>query len=154
VLKLLLWRCTLRSFAYTLCLFGDAVVDPVVIESRTDEMVGSVSRDEYKALVGHLSGARRNRVFHVLGLSAPQRAVELKLAEGQDGPEKAKALEKAKRKRTSSSAEPKKRGLLIDAILQQSPLQSKGTPKTMGAKTATARLPRRHPSLFLKSRHP
>ena len=82
MLKLLLWRCMLRSFAYTLCLFGDAGVDPVVIESRADEMVGSVSRDEYKALVGHLSGARRNRGFHVLGLAAPQQAAELKLAEG------------------------------------------------------------------------
>ena len=70
MLKLLLW-CTLRSFAYTLCFFGDAGVDPVVIESRADEMVGLVSRDEYKTLVGHLSGARRNRVFHVLGLAAP-----------------------------------------------------------------------------------
>ena len=48
----------IRSFAYTFCLFGDAGVDPIVIESRADEMVGSVSRDEYKALVGHLSGAR------------------------------------------------------------------------------------------------
>ena len=84
----------IRSFAYTFFLFGDAGVDPVVIESRADEMVGSVSRDEYKAHVGHLSGARRNRVFHALGLSAPQRAAELKLAEGQGGPEKAKALEK------------------------------------------------------------
>ena len=98
----------LRSFAYTLCLFGDAGVDPVVIESRADEMVGSVSRDEYKALVGHLGGARRNRVFHALGLAAPQRAAELKLAEGQGGPENVKALEKAKRKRASSFAEPKK----------------------------------------------
>ena len=100
----------LRSFAYTWCLFGDAGVDPIVIESRADEMVGSVSRDEYKALVGHLGGARRNRVFHALGHDAPQRAAELKLAEGQDGPEKPKALEKAKQKRASSSAEPKKRG--------------------------------------------
>ena len=96
MLKLLLWMSILRSFAYTWCLFGDAGVDPVVIESRADEMVGSVSRDEYKALVGHLSGAQRNRVFHVLGLAAPQRAAELKLAEGQGGLEKAKALEKAK----------------------------------------------------------
>ena len=118
MLKLLLWRCTLRSFAYTLCFFGDAGVDPVVIESRADEMVGSVSRDEYKALVGHLSGAQRNLVFHELGLVVPQRAAKLKLAEGQGGPEKAKALEKAIRKRASSSAEPKKRGRLIDAILQ------------------------------------
>ena len=70
----------IRSFAYTFCLFGDAEVDPVVIESRADKMVGSVSWDEYKALVGHLSGARRNWVFHALGLSAPQRAAELKLA--------------------------------------------------------------------------
>ena len=82
MLKLLLWRCTLRSFAYTLCIFGDAGVEPVFIESRADEMVGLVSRDEYKAIVGHLSGARRNWVFHALGLSAPQRAAELKLAEG------------------------------------------------------------------------
>ena len=133
MLKLLLWRCTLRSFAYTLCVFGDAGVDPVVIESRADEMVGSVSRDEYKALVGHLSGARRNRVFHILGLSAPQRAAELKLAEGQGGPENVKALEKAKRKRASSSAEPNKRGRLIDAILQQSPLQSKRDSKDDGS---------------------
>ena len=126
MLKLLLWRCTLHSFAYTLCIFGDAGVDLIVIESQADEMVGSVSRDEYKALVGHLSGARRNRVFHALGLAAPQRAAELKLVEGQGGPKKAKALEKAKRKRASSSAEPKRRGRLLDAILQQSPLQSKG----------------------------
>jgi len=78
----------------------------------------------------------------------------LKLAEGQGGPEKAKALEKAKRKWVSSSVEPKKRGRLIDAILHQSPCKARGTPKTMAAKTATARLPRRHPSLFLKRRHP
>ena len=57
MLKLMLWMSMLRSFAYPLCLFGDAGVDPVVIESRAVEMVGSVSRDEYKALVGHLSGA-------------------------------------------------------------------------------------------------
>ena len=82
MLKLLLWISMLRSFPYTLCLFGDAGVDPIVIESQADEMVRSVSRDEYKALVGHLSGARRNRVFHVLGLAAPQRAAELKFAEG------------------------------------------------------------------------
>ena len=85
MLKLLWWMSILRSFAYTLCLFGDAGVDPVVIESRADEMVGSVSRDEYKALVGHLSGARRNRLFHALGLSAPQRVAEAKLAESQGG---------------------------------------------------------------------
>ena len=82
MLKLLLWRCPLRSFAYTLCLFGDVGVDPIVIESRAGEMVGSVSRDEYKALVGHLSGARRNRVFLVLGLATPQQAPELKPVEG------------------------------------------------------------------------
>jgi len=116
-----------------LCPFGDAGVDPVVIESRADKMVGSVSRDKYKALVGHLSGAQRNRVFHTLGLSTPQWEAELKLAEGQGGPEKAKALEKAKRKRVSSSAEPKKRGWLIDAILHQSPLQSKGESEDGGS---------------------
>ena len=53
-----------------------------MIESRADEMVGLVSKDEYKALVSHLNGVRRNRVLHALGLSAPQRAVEAKLAEG------------------------------------------------------------------------
>ena len=132
MLKLLLW-CTLRSFAYTFCIFGDAGVDPVVIESRADEMVGSVSRDEYKALVGHLSGARRNRVFHALGLSAPQREAESKLAEGQGGPKKAKALEKAKRKQASSSAEPKKKSRLINSILHQSPLQSKGESEDGGS---------------------
>src|SRR6185312_1504228 len=130
----MLWRCTLRSFAYTFCLFGDAGVDPVVIESRADEMVGSVSRDEYKALVGHLSGARQNRLFHALGLSAPQQAAELKLAEGQGGPEKAKALEKAKRKQASSSVEPKKKSRLIDTILHPSPLQSKGESEDDGSK--------------------
>ena len=72
-----------------------------MIESRADEMVGPVSKDEYKALVSHLSGVRRNRVFHALSLSAPQRLAEVKLAEGQGaapahGLKKAKALEKAK----------------------------------------------------------
>ena len=57
-----------------------------MIESRADEMVGPVSMDEYKALVSHLSGVRRNRVFHALGLSAPQRLAEGKLAEGQAPP--------------------------------------------------------------------
>ena len=57
----------------------------------------------------------------------------MKLAEGQGGQEKAKALEKAKQKRASSSAEPKKRGQLIDAILHQSPLQSKGESKDGGS---------------------
>jgi len=114
-----------------LCLFGNAGVDPAVIESRADEMVGSVSRDEYKALVAHLSGVRRNRVFHALGLSAPQRAAEVKLAEGQDAAPphasgKAKALEKTKRKRASSSAAPTKKSRILDDILHQSPLRSKG----------------------------
>ena len=93
-----------------------------MIESRADEMVGPVSKDEYKALVSHLSGVRRNRVFHALGLSAPAH-----------GSEKAKAPEKAKRKRASSSAAPKKRGRLIDAILHQSPLQSKGESEDDGS---------------------
>ena len=71
-----------------------------MIESRADKMVGPVSRDEYKSLVSHLSGVLRNRVFHSLGLSAPQRAAELKIVEGQGvapahALEKAKALEKA-----------------------------------------------------------
>jgi len=81
--------------AYVLCFFDLAGVDPVVIESRADEMVGPVSRGEYKSLVSHLSGVRRNRVFHSLGLSAPQRAAELKIVEGQ-GVAPAHALEKAK----------------------------------------------------------
>ena len=72
-----LLRCASRYVTDGLCLFGNAGVDPAVIESRADEMVGSVSRDEYKALVAHLSGVRRNRVFHALGLSAPQRAAEV-----------------------------------------------------------------------------
>ena len=79
-----LLRCAARYVTDGLCLFGNAGVDPAVIESRADEMVGSVSRGEYKALVAHLSGVRRNRVFHALGLSAPQREAEVKLAEGQD----------------------------------------------------------------------
>ena len=53
-----------------------------MIEGRADEMVGPVSKDEYKALVTHLSGVRWNRVFHALGLSATQRLAEVKLAEG------------------------------------------------------------------------
>ena len=61
----------LRVFAYSSCYLGDAGVDPAVIETRADELIGSVSKDEYKALAGHLGGARRNRVFHALGLSAP-----------------------------------------------------------------------------------
>jgi hypothetical protein len=88
-----------------------------VIESRADEMVGPVSKDEYKALVSHLSGVRRNRVFHTLGLSAPQRAAEGKLAEGQIAAPTS-ALEKAKRKRASLSAAPKKKGRILVDILQ------------------------------------
>ena len=123
----------LRVFAYRCCYLGDAGVDPAVIETRADELIGSVSKDEYKALAGHLGGARRNRVFHALGLSAPSRSAELKLAEGHGGPEKAKALEKAKRKKTSSSAEPRKRSRLLDTILQQSPLRSKGESEDGGS---------------------
>jgi len=66
----------------SICFFDLAGVDPIVIESRADEMVRPVSKDEYKTLVSHLSGVRRNRVFHALGLSAPQRLAEVKLAEG------------------------------------------------------------------------
>ena len=44
--------------AYILCLFSHVGVDPVVIESRADKMVGPVSKDEHKALVGHLSAVR------------------------------------------------------------------------------------------------
>jgi len=121
-----------------LCLIGNAGVDPAVVESRADEMVGSVSRDEYKALVAHLSGVRRNRVFHALGLSAPQRAAEVKLAEGQDAAPahasgKAKALEKIKRKRASSSAAPTKKSRILDDILHQSPLRSKGESEDGGS---------------------
>jgi len=88
-----------RFVAYILCFFDLAGVDPVVIESQADKMVGPVSKDEYKALVSHLSGVRWNRVFHALGLSATQRLAEVKLAKGQGaapahGSEKAKALEK------------------------------------------------------------
>jgi len=99
-----------------LCLFGDVGVDPVVIESRADEMIGSVSKDEYKALVAHLSRVRQNRVFHALGLSAPQWEAEAKLAEGQ-GAAPTSALDKAKRKRASSSAAQKKKGWILDDIL-------------------------------------
>ena len=45
-----------------------------------------------------------------------------------------KALDKAKRKCTSSSSAPKKRGQLIDAILHQSPLQSKVESEDDGSK--------------------
>ena len=57
--------------AYILCLFSHVGVDPVVIESRADKMVGPVSKDEHKASAGHLSRVRQNRVFHALSLSAP-----------------------------------------------------------------------------------
>ena len=101
-------------------------------------MVGSVSRDEYKALVAHLSGVRRNRVFHALGLSAPQREAEVKLAEGQDATPahasgKAKALEKTKRKRASSLAAPMKKSRILDDILHQSPLRRKGESEDGGS---------------------
>jgi len=101
-------------------------------------MVGLLSRDEYKALVAHLSGVRRNRVFHALGLYAPQRAADVKLAEGQDAApahalEKVKALEKAKRKRASSSAAPTKKSRILDDILHQSPLRSKGESEDGGS---------------------
>ena len=114
-----------RFVAYVLCFFDLAGVDPVVIESRADEMVGPVSRGEYKSLVSHLSGVRRNRVFHSLSLSAPQRAAEAKLAEGQ-GATPTSVLEKSKRKRVSSTAAPKKKSRILDYILQHSPLRSKG----------------------------
>ena len=78
-----------------------------MIESRADEMVGPVSMDEYKALVSHLSGVRRNRVFHALGLSVSRRLAKVKLTEGQ-GAAPTGALEKAKRKRVSSSTVPVK----------------------------------------------
>ena len=68
-----------------------------------------------------------------MGLSAPPRSAELKLGEGHGGPQKAKALEKAKRKKTSSSAEPRKRNRLLDTILQQSPLRSKGESEDGGS---------------------
>ena len=84
-----------------------AGVDPAVIESRANEIVGPVSTNEHKALVGHLGGVRRNRVFHALGLSASRRLAKVKLTEGQ-GTAPTGALEKAKRKRVSSSTVPVK----------------------------------------------
>ena len=75
-----LQKLTPLFVAYVLCFFDLAGVDPVVIESRADEMVGPVSKDEYKALVSHFSGVRRNWMFHALGLSAPQWAAEANLA--------------------------------------------------------------------------
>ena len=105
-----------RFVAYILCFFDLVGVDSVVIESRADEMVGPVSKDKYKALVSHLSGVQRNRVFHALGLCAPRRAAEAKLAEGQ-GAAPTSALEKSKRKRVSSTAAPKKKSRILDNIL-------------------------------------
>ena len=150
-----LLRCASRYVTDGLCLFGNAGVDPAVIESQGDEMVGSVSRDEYKALVAHLSGVRRNRVFHALGLSAPQRAAEVKLAEGQDAAPahasgKTKALEKTKRKRASSSAAPTKKSRILDDILHQSPLRSKGESEDGGSKDC---LPRQRLSAFHRWRY-
>ena len=106
-----------RFVTYPLRPFGDAGVDLVVIESRANKIVGPVSTNEHKALEGHLGRVRQNRVFHTLGLSAPRRLAEVKLAVGQ-GAAPTGALEKAKRKHASSSAAPKKRGRLLDDILQ------------------------------------
>jgi len=100
-------------------------VDPTIIESRADEIVGPVSTTEHKALEGHLGGVRRNRVFHALGLSPPRHSAKVKLAEGQDAAPTG-ALEKAKRKHASSSMEPTKRSRVLDTLLNVSPLQSKG----------------------------
>ena len=100
-------------------------MDPTIIESRADEMVGPVSTTEHKALEGHLGGVRWNRVFHALGLSPPRRSAEVKLAEGQ-GTAPIGALEKAKRKRASSSTMPTKQSRVLDTHLNVSPLQSKG----------------------------
>ena len=61
---------------------------------------------------------------HALGLSAPRRAAEAKLAEGQ-GAAPTSALEKSKRKRVSSTAAPKKKSRILDEILR-SPLRSRG----------------------------
>ena len=49
-----------RFVTYALCLLSHAGVDPVVVESRADEIVGPVSTNEHKALVEHLGGVRRN----------------------------------------------------------------------------------------------
>ena len=134
-----LLRSAARYVTDGLCLFSNSGADPAVIESRADEMVGSVSRDEYKALVAHRNGARWNRVFHALGLSAPQRAAEVKIAEGPGAApahasEKAKALEKAKRKRASSSSALMKKSRILDDILHQSPLRRKGESEDGGSK--------------------
>jgi len=144
----------LRVFAYSCCYHGDAGVDPAVIETRADELIGSVSKDEYKALAGHLGGARRNRVFHALGVSAPPRSAELKLAEGHGGPEKAKALEKAKRKKL---LRPRSRGResgcsipFCSSLL----CGARGNPKMAEARTAIVLLRKRRLLTSLRWRCP
>jgi len=140
----------LRVFAYSSCYLGDAGVDPVVIETRADELIGSVSKDEYKALAGHLGGARRNRVFHALGLSAP-RSAELKLAEGHGGPEKAKALEKAKRKLLRPRSREREAGCSIP-FCSNLHCGARGNPKMAEARTAIVLLRRRLLLTFRKWR--
>ena len=59
--------------------------------------------------------------------------------EGQDAApahasEKAKALEKAKRKRASSSAAPTKKSQILNDILHQSPLRRKEESEDSGSK--------------------
>ena len=55
----------------------------------------------------HLGGFWRNRVFHALGISAPRRVAETKLAGGKSAAPTV-ALEKAKWKHGSASAVPAK----------------------------------------------
>ena len=71
-------------------------------------------------------------MFHALGLSPPRRSAEVKLAEGQGGAPTG-ALEKAKRKRASSSTALVKQSQVLDTLLNASPLQSKGDSEDAGS---------------------
>ena len=84
-------------------------------------MLGAVSNNEYKTLVGHLGGLRRNHVFHFFAITAPRRAAEAKIIAGGDAVTTG-VLEMTKRKCGACGPAAKKQARLIDDVLGASPL--------------------------------
>ena len=112
-------------------------IDVAEVETRTDEMLGPVSGNEYDLLLSKLAGARGNQVFSFFGIEAPQHAADALLAV-QKARRKAGGtggttvtLEKKKWKKGGSGPGGTKRSKLLE-FLTSSPLRSAGESEDNG----------------------
>ena len=127
-----------RLNAFGLCF---AVIDAEEVETRAEEILGLVSDNEYELLLTKLGGTRQNRVFHFIGIKAPQQSAETLLATQKaagrtSGVGITSSLEKRKARRGGGAgASAPKCQKLLD-LLTSLPLRSKGESEEDGSKTS------------------